>query len=278
MRSFSLGVVLLALVALVRGDDAKKPEAVSYQIPFRLTETKHVLVRARINGKGPYNFIVDTGAPALFVSTKVCKKLGIEPDKGGWGAFEQFEIEGGPVEKIQGRIADPFQLEGMNQLGLAGAELHGIIGYNLLARFRIELDFTRDKMKWTRLKFEPPPPEGIGDKAAGGMDAMAGLAKVMALLMGKKALRETKERGFVGVEIVEKEGGVVLSAVLKDSPAEQSGLKPGDRLTQIGEQAIKTEADMRKATISLAEGDKLMLKIARDGKDHEITVTAGKGL
>src|SRR5262249_26154942 len=49
-------------------------EAKSYQVPYRLTATKHVLVRAKINGKGPFHFILDTGAPALFVSTAICKK------------------------------------------------------------------------------------------------------------------------------------------------------------------------------------------------------------
>src|SRR5213593_1740587 len=73
------------------------PPAKVIQVPYRLTDTKHVMVRAKINGKGPYNFIVDTGAPALFVSTAVCKKLDIEPDKKGWGTFDKFEIEGGLV-------------------------------------------------------------------------------------------------------------------------------------------------------------------------------------
>ena len=30
-----------------------------------MTTFQHVLVRAKINGKGPFNFILDTGAPAL---------------------------------------------------------------------------------------------------------------------------------------------------------------------------------------------------------------------
>src|SRR5438067_12653319 len=83
-------------------------------VPYRLTKTQHILVRAKINGKGPFNFILDTGAPALFVATKAAKKGGVEPDKKGWGTFDRFEIEGGvPVPKAKGRIEDPFQLEGM---------------------------------------------------------------------------------------------------------------------------------------------------------------------
>src|SRR5216683_4087456 len=180
MRSFwpCAVVGLLCLVPPMRSEEKPKAEAKTYQVPYRLTVPKHILVRAKINGKGPFNFILDTGAPALFVSTAVCKKLGVEPDKNGWSMFDRFAIEGGVVlTKAKGRIEDPFQLEGMNGLGLAGAELHGIIGYNVLARYRMEIDFTRDKMAWTELDFEPKSPLGQGGKGggAGGLEIMGSI-------------------------------------------------------------------------------------------------------
>jgi serine protease DegQ len=108
-------------------------------VPYRLTKTQHVLVRAKINGKGPFNFILDTGAPALFVAKKTAEAAGVKPDDRGWTTFDRFEVEGGVVvERAKGRADDLFQLEGMNGLGLAGVELHGVIGYNVLARYRIE--------------------------------------------------------------------------------------------------------------------------------------------
>src|SRR5580693_1983219 len=90
MKRFWPCAALAALTFLppAFADDAPKPVAKSYEIPYRLTVPKHVMVRAKINGKGPFNFILDTGAPALFVSTKVCKKLGVEPDGRGWGVFD----------------------------------------------------------------------------------------------------------------------------------------------------------------------------------------------
>ena len=51
----------------------------SFQVPYRLTDTNHFLVRVRINGKGPFNFLVDSGAPALFVATETAKKIGLKP-------------------------------------------------------------------------------------------------------------------------------------------------------------------------------------------------------
>src|SRR4051794_33629083 len=163
-----LALAVLGLSASAEGAEPAKAQGKRFEVPYRLTVPKHILVRAKINGKGPYNFILDTGAPALFVSTKVCDKLGVKADKKGWGTFERFEIEGGlVVPNARGRIENPFQLEGMNGLGLAGVELHGVIGYNILSRYRMEIDFTRDKMTWTELDFLPEPPKGLGGKGGG---------------------------------------------------------------------------------------------------------------
>src|SRR5215468_1920472 len=49
----------------------------SFQVPYRLTDTNHFLVRVRLNGKGPFNFLVDSGAPALFVATETARKVAL---------------------------------------------------------------------------------------------------------------------------------------------------------------------------------------------------------
>src|SRR5262249_9118420 len=162
MRTVGAGLIVLALAHAVFADESKQSERKTFQIPYRLTSTNHILVRAKINGKGPYNFILDTGAPAVFVATAVCRNLGVAADKEKWGSLDRFEIEGGVVlQKIRIRVEDPFQLQGMNGLGLAGAELHGIIGYTLLARYATEFDFSKPKLAWTELNFTPPFPEGL---------------------------------------------------------------------------------------------------------------------
>src|SRR6476646_2141704 len=147
------------LPGIARSDDSKpaeKPE--HFAVPYKLTDTKHVLVRAKINGKGPFNMILDTGAPAVFITKPLAKKAGVELDGKGWGTFTTFEIEGGlKVEKVKTRVEDLVQIDGMNSMGLAGVELHGVIGYNVLARFRIEYDFTADKLAFETIPgFEPP--------------------------------------------------------------------------------------------------------------------------
>lgn len=278
MRRWPIGLVLLVVATPARADDAKRIDSPSFKVPFNQTETKHVLIRAKINGKGPYNFIMDTGAPALFVSTAVAKKLGVEAGKDGWGTFDKFEIEGGVlIDKAQGKIADPFQLEGMNRMGLAGAELHGVIGYNILARYKIELDFTRDKMTWTRLKFNPGLPEGLDGKAPGGVEAMAGLAKLMSVFLGKRGAREIKPRGFLGIEVANQDAALTVTAVLEDSPAAEAGVKPGDRITHCESKEVKANGDLSKLLANVGAGDSVKLTVLRDKETRDITLKAGKG-
>src|SRR5262249_57938068 len=101
----------------------EKKDLKSYEIPYKFTAANHIVVRAKINGKGPFNFVLDTGAPTLFVAVPVGKKAKVKADDDGWADLDKFELEGGLViKKARARIETPFQLEGMNGLGMAGLE------------------------------------------------------------------------------------------------------------------------------------------------------------
>jgi len=168
MHAILAALVMVMPPNLPGSDGPAKPAAKVYQVPYRLTNTNHVMVRAKINGKGPFNFILDTGAPALFVSPTICEKLGITANKQGWGKIPSFEIEGRvPLTDARARLETPFQLEGMNGLGLAGAELHGIIGYTVLAQFppRIRLYPQQNGLDSARLYAAPAGRAGQGRHA-----------------------------------------------------------------------------------------------------------------
>jgi hypothetical protein len=273
----------IALVlAPVRADEParreKKP-AQAVDVPYRLTDTQHVLVRIKINGKGPLNFIVDTGAPLLFVATPVAKKIGLEADK-GWATLDKLEFEGGLTQtKVKCRVETPFHLEGMNGMGLAGAELHGILGYTVLAKYRMEFDFTRDKMKWTPLDFDPPPPQPIGAKGGtGGLEVIGGMLKFLGPLLGLRPAPPPVARGFLGVELEEKDGAVLVKAVLAKSPGAGAGLQAGDRLEKIQGKVVKSMADVHKQTTRVEAGQVVRMNIQRGDDRQEITIKAGEGL
>jgi hypothetical protein len=278
-RSWSC-VALAALVGLAPAAPADEARPATFEVPYRLTVPKHIMVRAKINGKGPFNFILDTGAPALFLHSKVAKKLGVEPDKAGWATFDRFEIEGGVlVDKARARIEDLFQLEGMNGMGLAGAELHGVIGYNVLARYRMEIDFTRDKMTWTALDWQPKGPMGIGGKGAGGGLEMIGqIMKVLGGLAGKKATPDTAPRGYLGVELADKEEVITVRAVLKGGPADRAGVKDGDRLVKFDGRTVLNVDDVQRLAKKMTSGQDVKVTVERGGEKKDLTVKLGEGL
>ncbi|MBV9125478.1 MAG: PDZ domain-containing protein [Planctomycetes bacterium] len=274
------GLVLLCLSVPLWGAETRPAAVKTYQVPYRLTATQHVLVRAKINGKGPFNFILDTGAPALFVGTAVAHKVGVEPDKNGWGTIDRFEIEGGVVgTKVKGRIEDPFQLEGMNGLGLAGAHLDGIIGYYFLAHYRLEFDFTKDKMAWTPLNYNPPPPAGLGGQGGGPaeLDALGMVMKLLGVFLGKGAIPEVQPRGFLGLELADENQVVEVTAVLPGSPADRAGLKAGDRIQKFQGQSVHSSSQVQRLAARLTTGQMVKVILTRGQNLQAVAFKAGEG-
>jgi hypothetical protein len=269
---------LLSVLAFLLPLAARAAE--TYEVPYRLADTKHILVRAKLNGQGPFTFILDTGAPALYLTKSVGQKLGAKEDKRGWVTLDRLEIEGGAVvPKARARVEDLAPVEAINGLGLAGTEVHGLMGYHVLARFRIELDLTRDKMKWTALDYEPPPPR-VGGKGAmpGSINALGAVMKLVGALLGKKANRDVSPRGFLGIELAEVEGAVEVAKVLARSPAAADGLRAGDRVVRFQGKAVKGRAALQQLAAGVAPGAEVKIIVRRSGRETEVGIRAGEGL
>ncbi len=284
--------VVLIPSSLPAADPPAKPAAAAAAalVPYRLTDTKHVLVRVKINGKGPFNLILDTGAPAVFVTKKVADKAGLEPEDDGWAATTSFEIEGGlTVPTAKARVADLFQLEGMNGMGLAGVELHGVVGYNVLAQYRITYDFTADKLVWAKLDFTPPVVKARGkDNSQGTLDLLGPLMKTFAMFMGIKPDFTVTPRGHLGVGTKDVDGKVVVETVLAGGPAADAGFKPGDQIEAVavaksGKKPstftdIDTPKDLSRLMENVHPGQAAKVRVQRGGEAVTLTVTFGKGL
>ena len=278
-----LFVPLTAASARDRAPDVGK----SYRVPYRLTATNHFLVRVRINGQGPFNFLVDTGAPALYIATETARKIGLKPDKNEfWTAVDRLDFEGGAsLTKLKGRVEDPFQLVGMNALGLPGATIDGILGFTVLARFRLVLDPTKDRMVWTRLDYEPSDPptprrqEGEQPPAeVQAMNLLGPAAKLLAFVMGRQPEEQLHPRGYLGIELAEAEEEVRVTRVLPGSPAEKAGVKPGDRLVRLLDEEVESLRAAREAFDEVKPDDRVSLVVRRGTETRELTVTAGEGL
>lgn len=95
------------------------------------------------------------------------------------------------------------------------------------------------------------------------------------------------KRGFLGVyyqEIdkemaeafnLEKSEGVIISEVIKDSPAEKAGLKQGDIIIEYNNTPVKTLSSFRNDVALLEPGAPLTLKVLRNNKKETIKIILG---
>jgi serine protease Do len=280
-------IVCLAFIGSAVAQDAPKQEAAKKAleptvVPFKLSRTQHIVVRVKIDGKGPFHFVVDTGSPVLVISTEAAKKAGLASNK-GLGTIKKLDFEGGLSENnVKAWIETPFQIEGMNGMGLPGIELHGMMGYTVLAKYKIEIDMSREKMVWTPLAFEPAPLERMRakDGAVASIEMMGALVKGvagLARLAGLKPPPPDAPRGFLGVELEQREKRVRIVSVLDDGPAAGAGLKAGDEFESIGKKAIATLAEASAAVAEVRIGQNIAISVLRGGEKIVVTMKAAPG-
>jgi serine protease Do len=93
-------------------------------------------------------------------------------------------------------------------------------------------------------------------------------------------------RGSIGVSFTEERGtnpitlkelgakqGVIIEAVEPGSPAEKAGLKPGDVITSVNGNPVKTGSDLVNPIAQSPIGSKVRINYLRDGSQKETTVT-----
>lgn len=95
-------------------------------------------------------------------------------------------------------------------------------------------------------------------------------------------------RGWVGVEpqeitpeLAESFGlpsaeGALITGVLRGSPADQAGIKPGDILQQVDGKPVKDPDDMIERIAALTPGSTVTLKLRRKAGNIDLPVTIGK--
>ena len=136
-------------------DNATGPRS-GHVISFKLVSPVKplILVPAIVNGQGPYQFALDTGASRTILSSRVVEELKVAttnegPATGGGG---QVQILAGTVGSLavgDARVRDHAIGAGefLNMLSTAlGARLDGIIGHNFLNQFKVTIDYPRSAL------------------------------------------------------------------------------------------------------------------------------------
>ena len=117
-----------------------------------------------------------------------------------------------------------------------------------------------------------------------------GIGFAIPINMAKSIITQLKEtgkvtRGWLGVSVqpvtaelaksfgLEAERGALVAEVLKNSPAEKSGLKGGDIILEFDGHAIKEMGELPRTVATTPVGKKVTVLVQRDGRQESVPVT-----
>jgi Do/DeqQ family serine protease len=95
-------------------------------------------------------------------------------------------------------------------------------------------------------------------------------------------------RGWIGVEAQEitpelaesfklpARAGALIAGVMRDSPADRAGIRPGDVLLAIGGKPVKDPQGMLELIAGLSPGASTQFRIRREAKELDLAVSIGK--
>jgi predicted aspartyl protease len=124
------------------------------EVAFRLAGPNDValLVPVYLNGQGPFDFVLDTGATMTCISHQTAEHLELPRQRGAVGVG--VGIGGGGrvsfvrVDSLRLGAAQAFDMTAclldLQHIQAVGPEVHGLVGLNFLRSFRVTLDFERN--------------------------------------------------------------------------------------------------------------------------------------
>jgi hypothetical protein len=287
MNPFRALMVLVVVVVLpagcnpwassARGD---APAAKPVTVPFELLKTGHMTVMVKVNGKGPYKLIFDTGAPITLLTNKVAKEAGLlkgvrQPAFSLFGAVgdvkvKSLEVGGQKAEDVAAMVMDHPTVEAISK---AFGPIEGIVGFPFFARFKMTLDYQSRTMTFVPSGFKPP-------------DVLKAMEAVLMSAMmqagdeaPRKVLAPAAQWGMAARKVKgDEEAGVNLTDVLPGSAAAAAGLRAGDRLLTLDGRWTDSLTDLYTAAGYVKPGTTVAVRVRRDGKELELKVRPGAGL
>ena len=88
--------------------------------------------------------------------------------------------------------------------------------------------------------------------------------------------KKTKDEPEVEESEKQSDPGVIVRTVYSGSPAADAGIQHGDRIVELNETRIKTIDDAIQALNNVTPETKVNVKLVRDGKSMDLTLTAAR--
>lgn len=248
-------------------------------VPMEILKSKHIAVEIKVNGKGPYRVIFDTGSPVTLLGNRIAQEAGlISKDQArapalfgarGMGTAKTLAVGDLVVENMPVMVMDhPALRAAARALG----PLEGIVGYPFFSRYRTTFDYQA-----STITFEP-----VDYSDAGGADLMQMVMLMMNDRSNKPIQKVQSPRTLWGFRVEkakdDEESGVIIREVLPQSPAAEAGLEAGDRLLELDEVWTESVADAYRAAAGVVPGQKVKAKIKRGEMEKCVTIVPRAGL
>ena len=127
------------------------------EVPF-IFERSSVIVQVRVNGKGPYNMLLDTGAEQSAVDLDMAKELGLKLSRLGDGKVVAAGRKGTtiyltklPQIEISNLLAKDILAAAIDFSRISqriGIHVHGIVGYNFLKNRVVQFDYPKHVIRF----------------------------------------------------------------------------------------------------------------------------------
>jgi len=269
------GVLAIGLPGVADKGAGSTTKAKLATVPFELLSSNHMVVRAKINGKGPYRLVFDLGAPITLLGNKAAEGSGVvKPDAPksiffamrGEGKVDSLEVGELKAKDLPVVVFDHPVLKAL--AGFLGRPLDGIIGFTFFARYKTTIDYQAKLMTFEPVDYEVRDlMKDLPARLANPRDAK----EVVLAPLGLWGLRLAKPEA-------EHAAGVRIIVVAPESPAALAGLKPGDMLTALDGRWTASIPDAFAAASTIAPGQAVDAVVLRDGNELTLKVTPKLGL
>jgi hypothetical protein len=256
----------------------EKPAQKSLVIPFETLKSGHMAVKIKVNGKGPYRVIFDTGAPINLLNNKLAKEAGLL--KGTPTSTLPFmgtiaEVKVKELQVGSAKAADQFAIVMDHPLVELMSKklgpLYGIVGFPFFARYRMTIDYQAETLTLVENHYKP-------ENVLRSME-MTLLQLMKASDQTVKVLAPAAQWGLTAKKQAnDDEAGVDIEEVLAGSAAAEAGLKPGDRLLTIDGRWTDSLADLYEIASHLKPDASVPIGIKRAGKEMELRIKLRAGL
>jgi hypothetical protein len=241
-----------------------------------MLRTNHMVVRAMINGQGPFQLIFDLGAPITLLSNQAGEKSGVvaadAPRAFLFGMRGEAAIDRLQVGDLTARDVPVIVLDHpvLRELGtVLGRRLDRIIGYTFFARYRTTIDYQARTMTFEPVDFR------VGNLMKELPERLAGPKVARQVVVAPGGLWGlTLEPPAAGLEAP----GVPIRDILAGSPAAGAGLRPGDVLTSLDGRWTTSIMDAYAAAAAAGTDRDVAVVILRDGREQTLMVRPRPGI